>query len=703
MSAASPAWRAAPPEGDGSSRVRVVARFRPPVADEADDECVFAVSPDSRRVTTTDQRFTFELDAVFGEDTSQDEVFSSLGAPSLEDVLSGYNATVLTYGHTGSGKSYCMFGPRGADESLLGLAPRAANYIFARFEQETSANSDCTVRCAFLENHCERLRDLLNPSNQGLRVRETPLHGPVVEGLTHEPVRSAAEAMELLSVGTQHRAVAPTLANQHSSRSHAIFYLDVHRRAPFGGSPYVGRLTLVDLAGSERVSWSRPVGEMLEEAKTINKSLLTLGKVIDALADQRPHVPYRDSVLTRLLEDSLGGNCRTTLLVAGSTASRHSEMTLSSLRFATRTQQVRTQARVNYTYSPEELPPLVERLQRELASLRTSLACGGLQHGISWAPDLEQPWDGAQHGIATWSSGQASDERSRTGSACDSLHSTASHCSQGDAVHDEKFQAEDGSHMSWTEDADVNDIADASIADLEEALLAQERALDEVRARGAASEAAECKPSMALLQARWQALFAEVDGWGLKWRLRREQHRSEALALEVGWRARRVEDLEGRFRASQRRLAEASRSPNVESLPSCAAPRPAGGSSFSEGRAEFLSPSLPRISVVVGGRSRPARGLGALPADRQGAAARSAQRELGRRDAQLAAMTRRLASADLEAGVLRHALRLKELEVQRARQEAWQAQDASEGELWRLLHRTAQVLSAGLQDGPDGP
>lgn len=355
--------------------IRVVARFRPPLSDEElqEDRPAFTVAPDGA-VESADLVHRFQFDRAFGEQGSQSEVYNEVGRPIVDDVLSGYNATVLAYGPTGSGKTFCMFGPPGRNTpEIAGLVPRAIQQVLERVALESSSDAEenISVECSFFEVYCEQVRDFLQPKLQNLPVKEMPGGGFNVEGLTLRKVTSAAEALQILRSGLRLRVASNTKLNQHSSRSHAIFTL-VLRQSDAEGIRQ-SKLTLVDLAGSEKVRKSGSVGDMLEEAKKINSSLSTLGHVIEALADRRPHVPYRDSRLTRILEDSLGGNCRTTLLVACSPSAVHCSETLSSLRFAARAKKVENCARIHITpwcsNADKQLRQRIAQLRRELARL----------------------------------------------------------------------------------------------------------------------------------------------------------------------------------------------------------------------------------------------------------------------------------------------------------------------------------------------
>jgi len=391
------------------SSIQVVVRFRPPVTDEElQDKVAFVVHPSERCVHAADGSYHFELDRAFPESATQEAVYDHVGRPVVEDVLSGYNGTIFAYGQTGSGKTHCMFGPgvNSGSPEAQGIVPRAVRQLFDFIEvehlcglpQEVGENSgsEFTLYCSFLEVYREQMRDLLNPMNTNLRIKELPQRGLFVDGLTQLYVTCASEVMHALRAGKRARAVGSTRLNQHSSRSHAVFALHVEQLSA-SGTKRLGKLSLVDLAGSEKVSKSESVGETLEEAKKINWSLSALGNVIDALAEQRPHVPYRDSRLTRVLEEALGGNCHTTLLVAASTCMQHFDETLSSLRFATRAKYVRNHAKVNYMYSSDQLLLLVAQLQRDLASAKQRIAhLTGIKQSLPQKNALPAEWQSTQ-------------------------------------------------------------------------------------------------------------------------------------------------------------------------------------------------------------------------------------------------------------------------------------------------------------------
>ncbi|CAE7801085.1 kif3 [Symbiodinium sp. CCMP2456] len=347
--------------------VRVVARFRPPVSEEEQEENPAFTVNAAGVVESADHLHCFRLDSAFGQETSQQQVYEDVGRRVVQDVLSGYNGTILAYGPTGSGKTFCMFGPpQGRSPGdLEGLVPRAVEQVL----QHVQESGGTKLQCSFFEVYLDRVRDFLSPKTPNPQLKEFP---GGVEGLTYKEISTAAEALQILRLGLRLRVAANTSLNEHSSRSHAIFSLLLRQTQQSGIR--VCKLTLVDLAGSEKVRKSGSVGGMLEEAKKINSSLSALGHVIEALSERRPHVPYRDSRLTRLLEESLGGNCRTTLLVACSSSSIHASETLSSLRFAVRARKVENSVGVTVSSPHQSSQSSDRQLERRIAQLRRELA-----------------------------------------------------------------------------------------------------------------------------------------------------------------------------------------------------------------------------------------------------------------------------------------------------------------------------------------
>uniref|UniRef100_A0A8C1VG60 Kinesin family member 13Bb n=1 Tax=Cyprinus carpio TaxID=7962 RepID=A0A8C1VG60_CYPCA len=308
---------------------------------------------------------------------SQDVVFQCLGESLLDSAFQGYNACIFAYGQTGSGKSYTMMGT--AEQP--GLIPRLCSSLFQRTVQEQREGESFTVEVSYMEIYNEKVRDLLDPkgSRQALRVREHKVLGPYVDGLSRLAVTSYKDIESLMSEGNKSRTVAATNMNEESSRSHAVFNIILThtlRDLKTGTSgEKVSKLSLVDLAGSERADKTGAGGERLKEGSNINRSLTTLGLVISALAEQgagknkSKFVPYRDSVLTWLLKDSLGGNSRTAMVAAVSPAADNYDETLSTLRYADRAKSIVNHAVVNEDPNAR----IIRELREEVEKLRSQL------------------------------------------------------------------------------------------------------------------------------------------------------------------------------------------------------------------------------------------------------------------------------------------------------------------------------------------
>lgn len=307
-------------------------------------------------------------------DTAQADIFDFSIRPTVDDILNGYNGTVFAYGQTGAGKSYTMMGSDIDDDVGKGVIPRIVEQIFASILTSPS-NIEYTVRVSYMEIYMERIRDLLVPQNDNLPVHEEKSRGVYVKGLLEVYVSSVQEVYEVMRRGGNARAVAATNMNQESSRSHSIFVITVSQKNVETGSAKSGQLFLVDLAGSEKVGKTGASGQTLEEAKKINKSLSALGMVINALTDGKSsHVPYRDSKLTRILQESLGGNSRTTLIINCSPSSYNDAETISTLRFGVRAKAIKNKAKVNAELSPAELKQLLRKAQTQVTSYETYIS-----------------------------------------------------------------------------------------------------------------------------------------------------------------------------------------------------------------------------------------------------------------------------------------------------------------------------------------
>ncbi|KAK2505064.1 hypothetical protein MC885_004741 [Smutsia gigantea] len=320
---------------------------------------------------------------------SQKQVYRDIGEEMLQHAFEGYNVCIFAYGQTGAGKSYTMMGKQEKDQQ--GIIPQLCEDLFSRINDTTNDNMSYSVEVSYMEIYCERVRDLLNPKNKGnLRVREHPLLGPYVEDLSKLAVTSYNDIQDLMDSGNKARTVAATNMNETSSRSHAVFNIIFTQKRHDAETDIttekVSKISLVDLAGSERADSTGAKGTRLKEGANINKSLTTLGKVISALAemDSGPNknkkkkktdfIPYRDSVLTWLLRENLGGNSRTAMVAALSPADINYDETLSTLRYADRAKQIRCNAVINEDPNNK----LIRELKDEVTRLRDLLYAQGL-------------------------------------------------------------------------------------------------------------------------------------------------------------------------------------------------------------------------------------------------------------------------------------------------------------------------------------
>uniref|UniRef100_A0A8C2SPL0 Kinesin-like protein n=1 Tax=Coturnix japonica TaxID=93934 RepID=A0A8C2SPL0_COTJA len=322
---------------------------------------------------------------------SQKQVYRDIGEEMLQHAFEGYNVCIFAYGQTGAGKSYTMMGKQEKDQQ--GIIPQLCEDLFSRINDTTNDNMSYSVEVSYMEIYCERVRDLLNPKNKGnLRVREHPLMGPYVEDLSKLAVTSYNDIQDLMDSGNKARTVAATNMNETSSRSHAVFNIIFTQKRHDAETDIttekVSKISLVDLAGSERADSTGAKGTRLKEGANINKSLTTLGKVISALAEMNKKkkktdfIPYRDSVLTWLLRENLGGNSRTAMVAALSPADINYDETLSTLRYADRAKQIRCNAVINEDPNNK----LIRELKDEVARLRDLLYAQGLGDIIDSSP-----------------------------------------------------------------------------------------------------------------------------------------------------------------------------------------------------------------------------------------------------------------------------------------------------------------------------
>ncbi|OWZ18615.1 Kinesin [Phytophthora megakarya] len=316
---------------------------------------------------------SFTFDAAFGAQSTQQQVYDTAATEIVEAVMEGYNGTIFAYGQTGAGKSHTMEGY--GDQP--GIIPNSFKHVFDKVELSTVWNKRILVRASYLEIYNEEIRDLLSkdPKN-ALDLKENADSGVYVKGLTAQVVKDAAEIDHVMQTGKKNRSVGATLMNQTSSRSHSIFTIVVEclSEGSAGGDGKdhvcVGKLNLVDLAGSERQSKTGATGDRLQEANKINLSLSALGNVISALVDGKSkHIPYRDSKLTRLLQDSLGGNTKTVMIANCGPADYNYEETLTTLRYASRAKNIKNKPKINE--DPKDA--MIREFQEEIEALKAKL------------------------------------------------------------------------------------------------------------------------------------------------------------------------------------------------------------------------------------------------------------------------------------------------------------------------------------------
>ena len=309
---------------------------------------------------------TFKFDKVFPSSTEQKKVYETIGKEIISDVLDGYNGTIFAYGQSGSGKTFTMYGNNVENEETKGLIPRIIENIFD-FVENSNENISFEIKMSVMQIYKEVIYDLLT-GTKDLKIKENPSRGIFVENLSEVYLSNLEDFLNYNEIAQNNRKVGETKLNQTSSRSHSIMIIEITQTFKKENLIKKGTLNLVDLAGSEKISKTGAVGETLEEAKKINLSLSALGNVIHALTSiNTEHVPYRDSKLTRILQESLGGNYKTSLIVTASPHSYHLEETISSLQFAQRAKTIKNKVKINIRYTYEELQVMIEKLNKKLA------------------------------------------------------------------------------------------------------------------------------------------------------------------------------------------------------------------------------------------------------------------------------------------------------------------------------------------------
>ncbi|KAK3873312.1 hypothetical protein Pcinc_021669, partial [Petrolisthes cinctipes] len=371
-------------ESDKVIPVRVAVRLRPLNTKELREGCqeCIEITNDSPQVVVTGTDKAFTYDYAYPADSSQGYVYETAVKNVVKNLFKGYNVTVLAYGQTGTGKTHTMGTTYTRDDDVEpGIIPRAVKDIFDGVAEQNEC--EYMVKVSFIELYKENLFDLLNNRSRdecSVDIREDPKCGIKIVGLTEIPVTSLEETMRCLEHGAMNRATGATAMNAHSSRSHAIFSLHIQQRNSKKDESIVcSKFHLVDLAGSERAKKTGATGVRFKEGVNINKGLLALGNVIAALCEEggRGHIPYRDSKLTRLLQDSLGGNSHTVMVACVSPADSNLEETLSTLRYADRARKIKNKPIINRDPQAAELA----RLRQQLLQLQVQLLASGTSDG----------------------------------------------------------------------------------------------------------------------------------------------------------------------------------------------------------------------------------------------------------------------------------------------------------------------------------
>lgn len=387
--------------GGKSENIRVCARFRPRSEkeksltkdkvlnyeiDRGDTSVSFrGVGPNitqSNRGGGRDDKISFNLDRIYKEESTQDEVFEWISNNIVKHCFEGYNGTIFAYGQTSSGKTHTMFGPDNyldtPDE--WGIVPKSISELF-NFVHSSPAGWEFSISTSYFQLYKEKVQDLLKPANNDLKIHESKARGIFIEGLSNEYLEDVQTLLDVLTVGGANKKVASTDMNARSSRGHSVLQVTLVQKNEEGSSK-TGKFTFVDLAGSERVDKTNAVGQTFEEAKKINLSLTCLANVIKSLSVGSGHIPYRDSKLTRILQESLGGNTKTMLILCCSPDLSNIEETLSTLRFGKSAKTIKNQVKVNVRRSAQELEYMLKRLQGELAAERKQVE--SLRSEIDW-------------------------------------------------------------------------------------------------------------------------------------------------------------------------------------------------------------------------------------------------------------------------------------------------------------------------------
>lgn len=363
--------------------INVSVRFKPiPSVSHPKEDPIIILDTSSGVIGLESHQFIF--DRVFSGDSSQPEIFDSIAKNAVEWVSQGYNSTIFVYGSTSTGKSYTMFGNENGNKEERGIIPRSCELLFQIINNNDSV-LEANMKCSFAEIYCENIRDLMVVNNgtlgsgvansgvASLKLRQDTNKGVYIQGITEKFVYSSQDILSIIKIGMESRMTASTNLNNVSSRSHAVLSLTLTQKIS-DGTETISKLHMIDLAGSENVGKSEVQGINLIEAQMINKSLSCLGNVIYALTEKnRDHIPYRDSKLTYLLQDSLGGNSKTILIATASLLPYFHSETLNTLKFARRAKEIKNIPKVNRNESNSNLLKTIEILNKKIEDLENRL------------------------------------------------------------------------------------------------------------------------------------------------------------------------------------------------------------------------------------------------------------------------------------------------------------------------------------------
>ncbi|KAF3836166.1 hypothetical protein F7725_028724, partial [Dissostichus mawsoni] len=327
----------------------------------------------------------YYFDRVFQSETTQVQFYNAVAQKIVRDVLEGYNGTIFAYGQTASGKTHTMEGNL-HDPAMMGIIPRIVQDIF-NYIYSMDENLEFHIKVSYFEIYLDKIKDLLDATKVNLSVHEDKNRVPYVKGCTERFVSCPDEVMDAIDEGKSSRHVAVTNMNEHSSRSHSIFLINIKQENSQTGQKLIGKLYLVDLAGSEKIGKTGAEGTVLDEAKMINKSLSSLGNVISALAEGSAYVPYRDSKMTRILQDSLGGNCRTTMVICASPSAFNDAETRSTLLFGQRANTIKNTVTLNVELTAEQWK---KKWEKEKENNKT------LKNTVTWLESELTRWRGGE-------------------------------------------------------------------------------------------------------------------------------------------------------------------------------------------------------------------------------------------------------------------------------------------------------------------